>query len=111
MRSALKVAEAVAPCVLWVDEIEKALGGMGGEINLDDLALKRLQLIGVTFRTRSKDEVAAITAAMQRDLFPALAQGGFEMPIDQVFAWSDLPAAYEHMRSNQHFGKIVVAVQ
>jgi SpoVK/Ycf46/Vps4 family AAA+-type ATPase len=30
MRSALKVAEAVAPCVLWIDEIEKALGGMNG---------------------------------------------------------------------------------
>jgi SpoVK/Ycf46/Vps4 family AAA+-type ATPase len=29
MRSALKVAEAVAPCVLWIDEIEKALGGIG----------------------------------------------------------------------------------
>jgi SpoVK/Ycf46/Vps4 family AAA+-type ATPase len=31
MRQALKVAEAVAPCVLWIDEIEKALGGIGGE--------------------------------------------------------------------------------
>ena len=30
MRAALKVSEAVAPCVLWVDEIEKALGGTGG---------------------------------------------------------------------------------
>jgi AAA+ superfamily predicted ATPase len=33
MRSALKVAEAVAPCVLWVDEIEKALGSGGGELD------------------------------------------------------------------------------
>jgi AAA+ superfamily predicted ATPase len=29
-RNALKVAEAVAPCVLWVDEIEKGFGGIGG---------------------------------------------------------------------------------
>jgi SpoVK/Ycf46/Vps4 family AAA+-type ATPase len=27
MRGALKVAEAVAPCVLWLDEVEKALSG------------------------------------------------------------------------------------
>ena len=27
IRKALKVAETVAPCVLWLDEIEKALGG------------------------------------------------------------------------------------
>ena len=27
MRNALKVAEAIAPCVLWLDEVEKALSG------------------------------------------------------------------------------------
>jgi len=32
-RNALKVAEAIAPCVLWIDEIEKALGGGGGELD------------------------------------------------------------------------------
>lgn len=30
MRRALKVAEAVSPCVLWVDEVEKAFVGIGG---------------------------------------------------------------------------------
>jgi SpoVK/Ycf46/Vps4 family AAA+-type ATPase len=30
MRQALQVAEAVSPCILWVDEIEKALGGING---------------------------------------------------------------------------------
>ena len=30
MRAALQVAEAVSPCVLWIDEIEKALAGSGG---------------------------------------------------------------------------------
>jgi len=30
-RLAFKVAEAIAPCVLWIDEIEKALGSQGGE--------------------------------------------------------------------------------
>ena len=29
LRAALKVAEAVAPAVLWIDEIEKGLGGSG----------------------------------------------------------------------------------
>jgi ATP-dependent 26S proteasome regulatory subunit len=32
-RNALKVAEAVAPCVLWIDEIEKGLASGGGEVN------------------------------------------------------------------------------
>ena len=30
MRRALRVAETVSPCVLWVDEIEKAFTGIGG---------------------------------------------------------------------------------
>ena len=31
MRRALKMAEAVAPCVLWIDEIEKGLSGTRGQ--------------------------------------------------------------------------------
>lgn len=30
MRQAIKLAEAIAPCVLWVDELEKAFAGIGG---------------------------------------------------------------------------------
>lgn len=31
LRSALRIAEATSPCVLWVDEIEKAMGQGGGD--------------------------------------------------------------------------------
>ena len=31
MRRALKLSEAISPCVLWIDEIEKAFAGVGGE--------------------------------------------------------------------------------
>lgn len=30
LRRAIKTAEAVAPCVLWIDELEKAFAGVGG---------------------------------------------------------------------------------
>ena len=30
MRKALKLSEAISPCVLWIDEIEKAFSGIGG---------------------------------------------------------------------------------
>lgn len=30
MRKALKLSEAISPCVLWIDEIEKAFAGIGG---------------------------------------------------------------------------------
>jgi SpoVK/Ycf46/Vps4 family AAA+-type ATPase len=33
LQQALKVAEAVSPCVVWIDELEKGLGGGGGELD------------------------------------------------------------------------------
>lgn len=33
LRQAIKIAEAAAPCVLWIDEIEKAFSGVGGRNN------------------------------------------------------------------------------
>ena len=30
MRRSFQVAESVSPCILWIDEIEKAFGGVGG---------------------------------------------------------------------------------
>jgi len=30
LRKAIKIAEAAAPCILWIDEIEKAFSGIGG---------------------------------------------------------------------------------
>lgn len=31
MRKAITLAEAISPCVLWIDELEKAFAGIGGE--------------------------------------------------------------------------------
>lgn len=31
MRKAINLAEAIAPCVLWIDELEKAFAGIGGD--------------------------------------------------------------------------------
>jgi len=31
MRKAIELAEAISPCVLWVDELEKAFAGIGGK--------------------------------------------------------------------------------
>lgn len=33
LRRAIKIAEAAAPCVLWIDEIEKGFSGVGGSNN------------------------------------------------------------------------------
>jgi len=84
------------------------LGGQKGEFDFDLHALKRIDYIGVTFRTRSIDEVREIVRRMRADLDEAIAAGKIRLPIDKVFPLDQAAAAHAHMRANQHFGKILL---
>jgi NADPH:quinone reductase-like Zn-dependent oxidoreductase len=42
------------------------------------------------------------------DLLKAIAQTGIEPVIDKSFAFDDAIAAYEYLKSAQHFGKVVI---
>lgn len=86
------------------------LGGMKGEFNYDLHALKRIDYIGVTFRTRSPEEVRAIVQAARKDLWPAIESGKLHLPIDKTFPLSQAAEALAHMKANAHFGKIVLVV-
>jgi NADPH:quinone reductase len=85
------------------------LGGFRGEFDYDLHALKRIDYIGVTFRTRSVEEVREIVRAMRVDLWPHVESGKLKLPIDKVFPLEQAAAALAHMRANAHFGKIVLA--
>ncbi len=84
------------------------LGGTRGDFNFDLHAARRIQYIGVTFRTRSIEEVREINRKMVTDLWPAVEAGKLALPIDKVFPLAEAPAALAHMQANQHFGKIVL---
>jgi NADPH2:quinone reductase len=84
------------------------MGGSKAEIDLDLLARKRLQLFGVTFRTRGLDEFAAIAHGMARDLLDALATGTVVSPIDRVMPLSAADTALTYMRANTLLGKVVL---
>lgn len=86
------------------------LGGFAGEFNFDLHAMRRISYIGVTFRTRSVEEVRDIVKAMRDDLWKAVEAGDLALPIDREFALDDVVEAVEHMRTNRHFGKIVLDV-
>ncbi len=86
------------------------LGGNLGAFDFDLHALKRLDYIGVTFRSRSIEEVRSLTQAMRADLWDAVTDGTLALPIDRVFALDDAAAALAHMAENAHFGKIVLQV-
>jgi NADPH2:quinone reductase len=84
------------------------LGGTRAEFDFDLHALRRITYVGVTFRTRSTEEIREINRRMRADLGEAIASGALSLPIDRVFALDEAPAALAHMKANQHFGKIVM---
>ena len=86
------------------------LGGMKGEFDFDKHALKRIDYIGVTFRTRSAEEVREINRLMRADLWPALEAGKLSLPIYKSFRLADIAEALALMRANRHFGKVVISV-
>lgn len=86
------------------------LAGKHGDFDFDLHALKRIHYIGVTFRTRSVQEVRLITSRALADLGPFLRSGTLGLPIDRVFRFEELGQAFDRMRANRHFGKIVVAM-
>src|ERR1700730_5354130 len=84
------------------------LGGTRADFNFDLHAARRITYIGVTFRTRSIEEIRDIFAEVRKDIWGAVEQRKLQLPIDKVFAFDDIGKAFEHMEANRHLGKIVV---
>ena len=84
------------------------LGGARAEFDFDLHAARRISYIGVTFRTRSVEEVREIVRLMKQDLWAAMAAGKLALPIDRVFHLDDVAEALAHMKANAHFGKIAM---
>ena len=84
------------------------LGGSKGEFDFDLHALKRVSYIGVTFRTRSIEEVREINRRMRSDLWGAVETGVLGLPIDKAFPLDAVADALAHMKANKHFGKILL---
>ena len=63
MRNALKLSEAISPCVLWIDEIEKAFAGVGGEGGGNDVTTR---LFGqfLTWMQEKENTVFIVATAM-----------------------------------------------
>jgi NADPH2:quinone reductase len=86
------------------------LGGNKGEFNFDVHALKRIDYIGVTFRTRSLDEIREINRLLRADLWPAVESGKLSLPIYKTYPLDDIADALALMKANAHFGKIVLTL-
>jgi NADPH2:quinone reductase len=84
------------------------LGGLQADVDLDEVARKRVSLVGVTFRTRSAEEARAVVASAARDLVPALEAGRLRVLVDRTFPLEEAAEAHAYLRRNEHLGKVVL---
>ncbi|MBG1261156.1 AAA family ATPase [Nostoc commune] len=67
VRRALKTAEAIAPCVLWIDEIEKALSGSGDTSGVSQRILGNI----LTFMSESQCGVFVVATCNDPSALPS----------------------------------------
>ena len=91
IRKALQLAETVSPCVLWLDELEKALGGSTGEQGDGGVSADALGAVLTWMQERQGSVFMVATANDVRSLPPELLRKG---RFDEVF-WVDLPSLPE----------------
>lgn len=76
------------------------LAGNASPLNILPILMSTIRLQGITVGSRDDFE------AMNR----AISAGGIAPVVDKVFEFGDAVAAFEHLASGRHFGKVVVRV-
>lgn len=91
-RDALKLAEAMSPCVLWIDEIDKGFAGAGGSGSGDSGVTRRVFGTVISWMQERKRPVFLFATANNVQALPPelLRKGRF----DEIFA-VDLPTMSE----------------
>ncbi len=86
------------------------LGANEGMIDLDLLSMKRVRLIGTSFRMRSAEESLQASEAFEQAMLPAVADGRIKPVVDRVFPFEEIRQAFDYMESNAQIGKIVLTM-
>jgi len=114
MRKALKLSEAISPCVLWIDEIEKAFAGIGGDGGGNDVTTR---LFGqfLTWMQEKENTVFIVATANDISRMPPefMRKGRF----DELF-FVDLPNGEErrkildiHLKKRKKWNKSIDSIK
>ena len=106
MRSSLNIAETLAPCILWIDEIEKGMAGIQSSGTTDGGVTARVLGTFLTWMQEKKKPVFVVATANNiAQLPPELLRKG---RVDEIF-FVDLPTVKEredilniHIRKKSH---------
>lgn len=80
------------------------------DVDLTPLLTKRLTHTGSTLRPRTVAEKGAIARALERQVWPLLAEGRVRPVIDRTFPFREVAAAHVYLEAGEHKGKVVLTV-
>ena len=85
----------------------------GHEVRLDlrRLMLKRLTVSASTLRARDADEKARLARAIEERVWPWIASGKVDVPVDRTFPLERAAEAHAWLESGSQFGKVVLTVE
>jgi ATP-dependent 26S proteasome regulatory subunit len=87
MTRVLEMADAISPCVLWIDEVEKDISGNKGGQESHEVSKKILKMLLNWMQEKKSDVFVVMTANQVESLPPELIRSG---RIDALY-WCDLP--------------------
>jgi NADPH:quinone reductase-like Zn-dependent oxidoreductase len=87
------------------------MGGAAAEINLAQLLIKRIRVVGSTLRARPLLEKALVMQQLAERVWPKIASKEIKPIIDTVFPIAEIEKAHELVASDKTIGKVVLSVQ
>ncbi len=86
------------------------MGGAAAEINLAQLMMKRLRLVGSTLRARPISEKAQVMDRLYEQMWPHFASGAIKPVIEATLPLPQAQRAHDLVASNDTVGKVVLAL-
>lgn len=83
-------------------------GGVSTQADLRPLLAKRLTVQGAGLRNRSLENKAVIVSEVEKNVWPAIAEGKVKPVVYKSFPLSEAAEAHQLMESSQHIGKILL---
>lgn len=108
--------EIVGKCVHYLKHGARwimiaALAGYHTEIDLKNIYVRNVRIIGSTLRSRAPEVKAQILASLVKDIWPKVENGEIKPTIHAVLPIQDAESAHNILYKGQNVGKVVLTVR
>ncbi|WP_373512675.1 NAD(P)H-quinone oxidoreductase [Persicitalea sp.] len=87
------------------------MAGGKASANIGPIVFKRLQILGTTLRSRSRDYQIKLTKEFMDFAYDSLIGKTIRPVVDEVFSWHDVAKAHRFMEANLSAGKVILQIK